>query len=169
MLKDLIALNAEKRRWKFIQEVTNTEKQRTIVDTLGNSFVEFITNRNDIANLLNFKFSVLGEYFSEIKIFDKILFSADTGEANRFVFKYVTSKEVHDLIKCLNVNKLLGPSKTHSWALKDAQSVLAEPPCFLINELFLSLRFRLTLKNLWSHLFIKTGKQKIPDTIVQYQ
>ena len=67
LLKDFIALKAEKSRWKFIQEVTNKEKQRTVVDTVGKSFVEFITNRKDIANLLNFKFSVLGEYFSEKK------------------------------------------------------------------------------------------------------
>ena len=126
MLKDFISLNTEKSRWKFIQEVRNNEKQRIVIDTLRNSFGELITNGKDIANLLNFKFSVLGEYFGESKKIDKTLFSADTGNANRFFFKYVTCKEVH-LIKCLNVNKPLGPSKIPAWALKDAQSVLAEP------------------------------------------
>ena len=67
LLKDFISLNTEKSRWKFIQEVRNNEKQRIVIDTLRNSFGEHITNGKDIANLLNFKFSVLGEYFGERK------------------------------------------------------------------------------------------------------
>ena len=139
LLKDFI-------RWNFIQEVRNNEKQRIVIDTLRNSFGELITNGKDIAKLLNFKFSVLGEYFGERKKFDETLFSADTGNANRFFFKYVSCKEVHDLIKCLNVNKPLGPSKIPAWALKEAQSVLAEPLCFLINEFISESSFPTDLK-----------------------
>ena len=140
LLKDFISLNTEKSSWKFIQEVRNNEKQRIVIYTLRSSFGELISNGKDIANLLNFKFSVLGEYFVESKKFDKTLFSADTGNANRFFFKYVICKEVFDLIECLNVNKPLGSSKIPAWALKDAQSVLAELLCFLINE-FISESF----------------------------
>ena len=99
LLKDFISLNTEKGRWKLKQEVRNNEKQRIVIDTLPNSFGELITNGKDIANLLNFKFSVLGEYFGERIKIDKTLFSADTGNANSFFFKYVTCKEVHDLMK----------------------------------------------------------------------
>ena len=169
LLKDVIALNTEKSRCNFIQEVGNKEKQRIVRDTLRNSFGELIKNGKDIANLLNFKFSVLGKYFGERKKFDETLFSADTGNANRFVCKHVTCKEVHDLIKCLNVNKPSGPSKTPSWALKDAQSVLADPLCFLLIEFISESSFPTDLKKLWSHLFIKKETQKIPLTIVQYQ
>ena len=116
LLKDFISLNTEKSHWKFKQEVRNNEKQRILIETLRNSFGELITNGKDIANLLNFKFSVSWEYFGERKKFDKTLLSADTGNANRFFFNYVTCKEVHDLIKCLNVNKPLGPSKIPAWA-----------------------------------------------------
>ena len=84
LLKDFISLNTEKSRWKFIQEVRNNEKQRIVIDTLRNSFGELITNGKDIAKLLNFKFLVFGEYFGERKKFGKTLFSADTGNANRF-------------------------------------------------------------------------------------
>ena len=87
LLKHFVSLNTEKSRWKFIQEVRNKEKQRIVIDTLRNSFDELITNGKDIANLLNFKFSVLGEYFGERKKFDETLFSADTGNANKFFFQ----------------------------------------------------------------------------------
>ena len=146
LLKEFISLNTEKSRWKFIQEVRNNERQRIVIDTLLNSFGELITNEKDIANFLNFKFPILGEYFVESKKFDKTLFSADTGNANRFFFKQVTCKEVHDLIKCLNVNKPLGPSRIPAWSLKDAQSVLAEPLCFLIKELISESSFPTDLK-----------------------
>ena len=119
LLKDFISLNTEKSRWKFTQEVRNNEKQRIVIDTLRNSFGELITNGKDIAKFLKFM---------------------------KFFFKYVTSKEVHDLIKCLNVNKPLGPSKIPAWALKDAQSVLAEPLCFLINEFISESSFPTDLK-----------------------
>ena len=167
LLKNFISLNTEKSCWKFIQEVRNNEKQRIVIDTLRNSFGERITNGKDIANLLNFKFSVLGEYFGESKKFDKTLFSADTGNANGFFFKYVTCKEVHDLIKCLNVNKPLGPSKIPAWALKDAQSVLAEHLCFRINEFISESSFSTDLKKTLVSPLYET--QKIPLTIVQYQ
>ena len=168
LLKDFISLNTEKSRWKFmkfIQEVRNNEKQRIVIDTLLNSFGELITNGKDIAKLLNFKFSVLGKYFGESKKFDKTLFSADTGianKANRFFFKYVTYKEVHDLIKCLNVNKTLGPSKIPAWTLKDAQSVFAKPLCFLINELISESSFPSDLKRALISPLYKKGNTEDP-------
>ena len=162
LLKDFISLNTEKSRWKFIQEVRNNEKQRIVIDTLRNSFGELITNGKDIAHLLNFKFSVLGEYFGESKKIDKTLSSAETGNANRFFFKYVTCKEVHDLIKCLNVNKPLGPSKIPAWALKDAQSVLAEPLCFLINEFISESSFPTDLKRALVSPLYKKGNTEDP-------
>ena len=52
--------------------------------------------------------------------------------------------------------------------MRDAQSVLAEPLCFLINDFIsfstkLSLCFQLTSKKLCSHLYIKR-KQEDPNT-----
>ena len=46
LLKDFFALNTEKSSWKFINEVSNIEKQRTVINTLRNSFGELITNRH---------------------------------------------------------------------------------------------------------------------------
>ena len=159
MLKDIISLNTKKSRWKFIQEVRNNEKQRIVIDTLRNSFGELIKNGKD---LLNFKFSVLGEYFGESIKFDKTLFSVDTRNANRFFFKYVTCKEVHDLMKCLNVNKPLGPSKFPAWALKNAQSVLAEPLCFMINEFISESSFPTDLKKALVSPLYKKGNTEDP-------
>ena len=90
------------------------------------------------------------------------MFSADTGNANRFFFNYVTCKEVHDLIKCLNVNKPLGPSKIPAWALKDAQSVLAEPLCFLINEFISESSFPTDLKKALVSPLYKKGNTEDP-------
>ena len=90
------------------------------------------------------------------------MFSADTGNANRFFFKYVTCKEVHDLIKCLNVNKPLGTSKIPAWALKDAQSVLAEPLCFLIIEFISESSFPTDLKKALVSPLYKKGNTEDP-------
>ena len=146
----------------FVRNDKPKIQQRIVIDTLRNSFGELITNGKDIANLLNFKFSVFGEYFGERKKIDKTLFSADTGKANRFFFKYVTFKEVHDLIQCLNVNKPLGPSKIPAWALKDAQSVLAEPLCFLINEFISESSFPTDLKKALVSPLYKKGNTEDP-------
>ena len=83
------------------------------MDALRNSFTELIINGQNVASLLNFKFSLSGRIFWYKKKIDKTLFSADTENANHSVFKYVTCKEVHDLIPCFNMNKLLGPSFPH--------------------------------------------------------
>ena len=90
------------------------------------------------------------------------MFSVDTGNANRLVFKYVTCKEVHDLIKCLNVKKILGPSKIPAWALKDAQSVLAEPLCFLIKESISESSLLTDLKKALVPILYKKGNREDP-------
>ena len=91
------------------------------------------------------------------------MFSAESGNENRFFFKYVFCKEVHDLIKCLNVNKPFCPSKIPAWALKDGQSVLAEPLCFLINEFISESSFPTDLKRALISPLYKKGETEDPN------
>ena len=72
-----------------MKEVRNNEKQRTVINTLRNSFGEHITKGKDNANDLNFKFSFLGENIGEREKFDKTLFSADMVNAVRFQICYL--------------------------------------------------------------------------------
>ena len=58
-------LKSARERWKFINEIKNCEKTQTEIPRLKNSFVTVLNNGNDIANLLNYKFSALGKYFGK--------------------------------------------------------------------------------------------------------
>ena len=56
----------------------------------------------------------------------------------------------------------LGPSKIPAWALKDAQSVLAEPLCFLINEFISESSFPTDLKKALVSPLYKKGNTEDP-------
>ena len=56
-------LKCARKRWNFINEIRNCEKTQTEKPRLKNSFGTVLTNGNDIANILNYKLSALGEYF----------------------------------------------------------------------------------------------------------
>ena len=58
-------LKSARERWNFINEIKNCEKTQTEIPKLKNSFGTVLTNGNNIANLLNYKFSALGEYFGK--------------------------------------------------------------------------------------------------------
>ena len=58
-------LKSAREKWNFINEIRKSEKTQTELPRLKNSFGTFLTNGNDIANLLNYKFSALGEYFGK--------------------------------------------------------------------------------------------------------
>ena len=53
-------LKSARVRWNFINEIRNCEKLQTEIPRLKNSFGTVLTNGNDIANLLKYKFSALG-------------------------------------------------------------------------------------------------------------
>ena len=58
-------LKSARERWNFINEIKNCEKTQTEIPKLKNSFGTVLTNGNNIANLLNYKFSALGEHFGK--------------------------------------------------------------------------------------------------------
>ena len=126
-------LKSARERRNFINEIRNCQKTQTEIPRLRNSFGTVLTNGNDIANLLNYKFSALGEYFGKKEQYQFCNNAAR--HSNKFIFRYTTAKEIFDMLNNLNVKKPLGPSLIPACALKDARDRISEPLCFcLINS-----------------------------------
>ena len=111
----------EKGKWNFINEVRNEKRTKTEIRSLRNCQ----PLRKQVANILNYRFSKLGDYLGETKIISK---SIEVFCQKRFQFQCIK------LIKKLNINKALGPSSIPAWALKDCLNVVPEPLCFMINS-----------------------------------
>ena len=76
-------------RLNSINEIRICEKTQTEKPRLKNSFGTVLTNGNDIANLLNFKFSALGKYFGKNEQYQ---FCNNARHSNKFVFRYTTTR-----------------------------------------------------------------------------
>ena len=125
-------LKSARERWNFINEIRNCEKTQTEIPRLKNSFGTVLTNGNNIPNILNYKFSPLGEYFGEKEQYQ--FRNNPARHSNKFIFRFTTTKEIFDILNNLNVKKPLGPSLIPAWALKDAREHIAEPLFFCLNN-----------------------------------
>ena len=83
------------------------QKIRTVLDTRfeetnkwwkldSNSFGTVLTNGNDNANLLNYKFSAIGENFGKKEQYQFCKNAAH--HSNKFIFRYTTTKEIYSTI-----------------------------------------------------------------------
>ena len=142
LLSGFMELNSEKTRWKFIQDLRKKEKTQARIQSLLNSFGDKITKPMEIANLLNYRFSTLGEFIG-LQQTNNI---PKTAPRKCFKFRYITTKETNVLIDSLNTSKPVGPSKTPAWAIKDAKAALAESLCYLINQFITEGKFPEGLK-----------------------
>ena len=131
LLSSFMELNSEKARWKFIQDLRNKKKTQARIPSLLNSFGDKITKPMEIANLLNYRFSNLGEF---IGLQQTSNIPPKTAPRKCFKFRYMTTEETNVLIDSLITSKPVGHSKIPSWAIKDAKAALAEPLCYLINQ-----------------------------------
>ena len=93
-------LKSAQERWNIINEIRNSEKTQTETPRLKNSFETVLTNGNDIANLLNYNFSELGEYFGEKEEYQVCNNAARRN--NKLLFKYETTKKIFDILNNLN-------------------------------------------------------------------
>ena len=114
-------LNSEKARWNFIQDLRNKEKTQTRNRSLSNGFGNKITKPMAIANLLNYRFSTLGEF---IGLQQANNIPPKTAPRKSFTFRYITAKETNLIIDSLNTSKSFGPSKIPAWAIKDAKAAM---------------------------------------------
>ena len=156
-------LNSEKVRWKFIQDLCNKEKTQSRFQSLLNSFGNKITNPMENANLLNYRFSTLGEF---IGLQQTNNIPPKPALRKCFKFRYITTKETNVLIDSLNTRKPVGLSKLPAWAIKDAKAALAEPLCYLINQFITEGKFPEDLKKACGTPLFKKG---IPEDPLNYR
>ena len=60
-------LKSERDRLNFINETKNSKRTKTEIFSLKNSFGDTVTDQKRIANLLNYRFSKLGEYLGQTR------------------------------------------------------------------------------------------------------
>ena len=101
-------LHGEKAKWKFIQNLCNEEKTQARIPSLLNSFGDKTTKPKEIATLLNYRFSTLGEF---IGLQQTNNIPPKTAPRKCFKFRYITNNETNVLIDSLNTSKPVGPSK----------------------------------------------------------
>ena len=101
LFSSFMELNSEKARWKFIQDLRNKEKTQARIQSLLNSFGDKITKPMEIANLLNYRFSTLGEF---IGLQQTNNIPPKTAPRKCFNFRYITTKETNVLIDSLNTS-----------------------------------------------------------------
>ena len=152
-------LKSEKARWKFIQNLRNKEKTQARIQSLLNSFGDKITKPMENANLLNYRFSTLGEF---IGLQQTNNIPPKTAPRNCFKFRYITTKETNVLIDSLNTSKPVGPSKIPAWAIKDAKAAVAEPLYYLINHFITDGKFSEDLKKACVTPLFKKGNPEDP-------
>ena len=106
---------------------------KTEIFSLKNSFGDIVTDQKRIANLLNYRFSKLGEYFGQARQYMNTTSEEIQNNNRKFSLQPISIFECNKHLKRLNKNKPLGPSDIPAWALKDCLNLLAEPLCFMIN------------------------------------
>ena len=99
-------LRTSKQKWNFINKARGAQKEIPQINALTNSFGDVITDKNKICNLLNVKFSNLGEYSGNYCQY----VPATTNSRTHFAFSYVTEQQCIKVITSLNPKKPMGPS-----------------------------------------------------------
>ena len=122
MNKDLLRqLSTDKDRWKFINKQRNSARPSVSIDSLRNSFGDVLTSAMQIAELLNYKFSKLGEYLGRSRSApSNFRETKHEQDFNCFGFRSFAVREVTDDILRLRKDKPRGPSPIPPWALIDS-------------------------------------------------
>ena len=113
----------------------------------------------EIENLLNYRFSTLGEF---IGLQQTNNIPPKTAPRKCFTFRYITTKETNVLMDSLNTSKPIDPSKIPAWAIKDATAALAEALCYPINQFITEGKFPEDLKKACVTPLFKKGNPEDP-------
>ena len=103
-------LSNDREKWNFINEARSSLKTKTIISSLKIVFGETVLNPMKIANLLNYRFSKLGDYLGGIRKFNEEQIDEPIRHKTKFKFNPVTLFECKQIVKQLNSNKPLGQS-----------------------------------------------------------
>ena len=160
-IKNFNNLKTEKDKWNFINEARNAKRTTTSIPSLKNCFGDLITDELQIANLLNYRFSKLGDYIGNYQTYVPRRNTEKT--FNEFKFQPISIYECKKYLKKLNTNKPLGPSEIPAWALKDAANVIIEHLTFLINAFLTEGKFPNHLKQAYVVPIFKKGDYEEPN------
>ena len=156
-------LKSERDRWNFINETKNSKRTKTEIFSLKNSFGDTVTDQKRIANLLNYRFSKLGEYLGQTRQYINNTSKEIKNNNKKFSIQPISLFECKKHLKRLNKNKPLGPSNIPAWALKDCLNLLAEPLCFMMNAFIEEGKFPEHLKQAHVIPIYKKGDNEDPD------
>ena len=156
-------LSNDREKWNFINEARKSLKTKTIISSLKNVFGETVLDQTKIANLLNYRFSKLGDYLGGIRTFSEELIDGAIRNKTTFKFNPITLFECKQIVRQLKSNKPLGPSNIPAWALKDCLNIIAEPLTYLINAFIEEGRFPNHLKRAHVVPIYKNGDTEEPN------
>ena len=132
--KYFLQLTSEREKWNLINEAPNSLRTKTVIPSIKNVFGDYVTDQKIVANLLNYRFSKLGDFIGQCKFFKEETFNISSiPNLAKFGFHPITLYECKQIVRSLNTKKPLGPTNIPAWALKDSLNVIAEPLAFLIN------------------------------------
>ena len=163
-LEDQIAnfnnLTTEKDKWKFINESRNARRTKTEITSLKNCFGDHVTDQKKIANLLNFRFSKLGDYMGTARPYDPPTVPETKITKKVFSFQPISLYDCKKQLLCLNKNKPIGPCSIPAWVLKDCRNDITEPLCYLINAFIMEGKFPNHLKHALVTPIYKKGNRE---------
>ena len=148
MNEDLLRqLSTDKDRWKFINEQRISARPSVSIDSLRNSFGDVLTGPMQIAKLLNYKFSKLGEYLGRSRSAPPNF--RETELEQDFIcfgFRSFAVREVTDELLRLRTDKPRGPSPIPRWAMIDSAHIVAPVITLIFNIAIMKCKFPKALK-----------------------
>ena len=148
MNEDLLRqLSTDKDRWKFINEQRNSARPSVSIDSLRNSFGDVLIGPMQIAKLLNYNFSKLGEYLGRSRSAPQNFRETEhEQDFNCFGFRSFAVREVTDELLRLRKDKPRGPSPIPRWAMIDSAHIVAPVLTLIFNIAIMKCKFPKALK-----------------------
>ena len=115
-------LETSRRKW-------NSKTTKTEITSLRSSFGDSIIDQKGIANLLNYRFSKLGDYLGKKSVENQPPEGFHQNN-NHFQFQAIILYTCRKYLKVPNVNNSLDPSNIPTCALKDCENDIVELLCF---------------------------------------
>ena len=139
-------LKNEREKWNFIFEARNSRRTCSVIPSLKNASGDCVSEPRKKPNLLNYRFSKLGDYLGDSKNFTDFLDDLEFTNIRTFRFQPINLFKCKTFLKEINCRKPLGPCDVPAWALKDCLNIIAEPLTFLINAFLAADNFPSHLK-----------------------